>query len=440
MWIDFNIQTKMDDCSGCNAQDTGDAYMKTMMFRPAVVLLAMLAAMGAANSARATEEDDLRKQIKELNGLTGDDSSRTAARELLKDKAKLAKLLRLADDMAKLDSKQFKYNSAMALAMAAHQVKNYDVAQRFYKLCEKQAKEMKSATKIVDAFEGQVMILSASKRFDDAEELCLKILESDLDELERLKPFITEQLIQIRTRQGKVDQALKLTDELIKLDEGGWYFVRLKGWVLLEAGRPEESAKAYLDAIDRLEKSDGLKPDEQDKWVDRIRYTLSNVYVEMNQVDKSIEQLKILLKKKPDNASYNNDLGYVWADHDMNLDEAEKLIRKALDEDRKVRKQNKDLLPDEDRDNAAYLDSLGWVLYKKKQYAEAKKAMLEAVKLEDGQHMEILDHLADIHMALGEKADAVAVWKKAIDLDATSKRDIKRRAEIIKKLKAADGK
>src|SRR5262249_28055204 len=151
---------------------------------------------------------------------------------------------------------------------------------------------------------------------------------------------------------------------------------------------------------------------------------LSGVYIEMNEVDKCAEQLQTLLKKHPDNATYNNDLGFIWADHDKNLDEAEKMIRKAIEEDRKQRKENAaELTPDEDKDNAAYIDSLGWVLYKKKQYAEAKKYLQNATKEKDGQHVEILDHLADVHMALGEKTEAVAIWKKALDTDPETKRD-----------------
>ena len=77
--------------------------------------------------------------------------------------------------------------------------------------------------------------------------------------------------------------------------------------------------------------------------------------------------LKALLEKDPDNPGYNNDLGYIWADHDMNLAESEKLIRKALDEDRKQRlKEKPDAKPDEIKDNPSYLDSLGWVLFKEK--------------------------------------------------------------------------
>jgi tetratricopeptide (TPR) repeat protein len=163
------------------------------------------------------------------------------------------------------------------------------------------------------------------------------------------------------------------------------------------------------------------------------------VYIDLNQVDKAAAELEALLKKEPDNATYNNDLGYIWADHGMKLADSEKLIRKALEADRKQRQKEKDdpdLLPTEDKDNPAYLDSLGWVLFKQKKYKEAKEPLLKAVVEEDGKHAEIYDHLAEVHLALGEKAEAVAVWKKALKFPAAGKRDQDRRAEIEKKLKA----
>ncbi len=97
-------------------------------------------------------------------------------------------------------------------------------------------------------------------------------------------------------------------------------------------------------------------------------------------------------------------------------------------------------MPEEDKDNGAYLDSLGWVLYKKKNYAEAKKYLLEAISTREGQGIEILDHLADVEMALGQKDEAIKTWKKAIDQELSSRRDFKRREEVIKKIKAAQGK
>ncbi len=119
----------------------------------------------------------------------------------------------------------------------------------------------------------------------------------------------------------------------------------------------------------------------------------------------------------------------------MNLAESEKLIRKAIEKDRE--RQKKDgVKPDQVKDTAAYLDSLGWVLFKQKKYKEAKEYLLRAIKDPEGQHIEIFDHLAEVHKALGEKSEAVAAWKKGIAAAGTSKREQQRKAEVEKKLKA----
>jgi tetratricopeptide (TPR) repeat protein len=164
---------------------------------------------------------------------------------------------------------------------------------------------------------------------------------------------------------------------------------------------------------------------------------MSSVYTDLGKTDKAIDELRKLLKANPESSTYNNDLGYIMADHDKDLDEAEKLVRKAVELDKAERQKLKEkglIDADEDKDNAAYLDSLGWVLFKKKNFAEAKKYLLQASKSDDGKHVEIFDHLADVHKALGEKAEAVAVWQKALDLENVSKRDESRKEAIKKKM------
>ncbi len=172
-------------------------------------------------------------------------------------------------------------------------------------------------------------------------------------------------------------------------------------------------------------------------YIDQYRYALSGIYSELEQIDKAGEQLKALLARKPNNPTYNNDLGYIWADRGMNLAEAEKLIRKAIEADRKERrKANPPLRAEEDHDNAAYLDSLGWVLFKQGKAKEAKPYLLQAVKDKESQNIEIYDHLADVHFALGEKTEAIAAWKKGLEIvSPSSKRDLKRKVEVEKKLK-----
>src|SRR5439155_11021737 len=144
----------------------------------------------------------------------------------------------------------------------------------------------------------------------------------------------------------------------------------------------DDAIKTFEDAVSKLSDSK-LKEQEKDKYVEQMKYITSGIYTDLDKIDKAAEVLQDLLKRNPKSSTYHNDLGYIWADHDKNLDESEKLIRKALEIDREERKKLKEegvLDADEDRDNSAYLDSLAWVLYKKKDYAEAKKYLLEAIK------------------------------------------------------------
>lgn len=400
--------------------------------------------------ALADNDDPIQKQIAELNNVKGNQEAvRKKARELLKDRGAAAKLVKEAGERAKLDSKQFKYNAAHTLALVAYELQQYDVAARFFRICEEQGWALKSRAKIAEGFEGQFGVYARQKKWDEAEELARRVLEKvetqgeDDEEIRLLRPVIGEQLVISLSRQGKVEQALRIVNQLIEDYSPKAFFLEVKARVLQDAGRTEEAIKTLNEAIAEMESAERVNESVKETFVNRMRYLLSNAYIEVEQVEKAAEQLQILLKKFPDNPGFNNDLGYIWADHDMNLDEAEKLIRKAIELERKNREELRksgDLLPEYDHDNAAYLDSLGWVLFKKKKYAEAKQSLLEAIKLRDGEHLEIMDHLADVHMALGEKAEAIAIWKRALELDATSRRDLKRREEIVKKLKAAEGK
>jgi len=400
--------------------------------------VAALLLVGAAPRTAAAD-DTLRQKALQLNDITGKDAINGKILELVNDKPALKKLIAEAVSMAKEKEKDppFNYNGAYILAKTAAATKEFESSLVFYKICVEQAVKLRSGQKMVDVYDGLISLYVDNKKFDDAVKVCEEFLDIQGDKtVDRVKPFVMEQLILAKARQQKFDEAIKLADKLVEADEGGWYFMRLKAIVLREAGKLDESVSTFEDTIERLGKSD-LKEEERDKFVDSCRYALSGVYTDMDKIDKAADQLQKLLKAHPDSPTFNNDLGYIWADHDMKLDESEKLIRKALDLDKEERKKAKEkglLDDDEDKDNAAYLDSLGWVLYKKKNYAEAKKYLLEATKTDDGKHVEIFDHLGDVHKALGEKAEAIEVWKKALQLENLSKRDDARKETIKKKL------
>jgi tetratricopeptide (TPR) repeat protein len=391
-----------------------------------------LVLLAAALPLRAADDDALRKKAVLLNEVTGQDPITGTLLELLEDGPGTKKLLAVAAKMAKEKEQPFNVNATYILGTLASANKEVTAAELFYRLNAEQALKLQSPEKLSRAYTGLIQMYYDNKKFAESEKVCREFLELEAEDqsaIERIKPIVMRHMIRTIARQGNLDRAIDLLNKLIKAQPDNWLHVQLKGQILRDAGDLENAAKIYEEVIESIKKDKRLNNEQKVEWVSDLRYPLSGIYVDLNQIDKAAEQLKTLLAKEPDNPTYNNDLGYIWADHDMNLAESEKLIRKALEEDKKQR-------PKGAKDNPAYLDSLGWVLFKQKKYKEAKEPLLEAVKDEGGKHLEIYDHLGDVHMALGEKAEAIAAWKEGLKVAGDSKREQTRKVEVEKKLKA----
>lgn len=398
---------------------------------------------GAAARQDEKKEDPLRASLLKLNNVSTENAQTAKLRELVKDKAKAKKAVAEAVKMmkeAKDDEKPFNYNGALILGRAAHILKDYAAAERFYEHQVDVVSKLKSGAKMVAAYENLIDLYWDAKRYNDVAELCEKIVDTKGPaELENAKPFIIERLIQATAKQGKTDTALTMTKGLLELTDNSWYFLRLKGWVQREGGKTEDAIATYTEVLDKIDADKNLKGDGKDKMKDGVRYTLSGLYVDAKDIDKAAKQLQTLIQRNPDVATYKNDLGFIWCDHDMKFEESEKLIREALDLDKKAQEKAKEEGKiDEVKPNAAYLDSLGWVLFKQKKYKEALEPLKQAAADEDdGNHLEIWDHLADCYMALGQTKEAVATWEKALKMDDLSKRDGERRRKVSEKLKKA---
>ena len=400
--------------------------------------VAVVLVIGLAAPARAAEDDDLRERALKLNDITGDDAINGQTFLLLDDKDGTKKLLAVAVKMAKVKDQPFNINATLILARTARALKLVETSEVFYRLRIEQARKLDSGDAMATSIGGLIDLYYENKKFAQSEKLCQEFLEmaSKDQTVKRLQKLLIRRMILALAKQGKKKEALKLTNNLIKAQPDNWLNLELLGSVQREVGDVELAAKTYEDVLQKILKDKELKEDERNEYASEIRYTLSNIYVDLKKIDKAAEQLKACLEIEPDNPTYNNDLGFIWADHDMKLNEAEKLIRKALDEDRKQRrKANPDIKPEEDKDIGAYLDSLGWVLFKQKKYKEAKEFLLKAVADEDGQHLEIYDHLGDVYLALEEKAEAVKAWKKAIEVANPSKREQERKVALAKKVK-----
>ena len=115
---------------------------------------------------------------------------------------------------------------------------------------------------------------------------------------------------------------------------------------------------------------------------------------------------------------YANSIGYVSAELNVNLEEAEKLIRQALSVD---------------ANNPAYLDSLAWVLFRRGKFDEADAEIRRAIRFaRPGQEMGVLYwHAGEIAAARGKRDEARRFYLMAL---AERDRELDR-AAVEKRLK-----
>jgi tetratricopeptide (TPR) repeat protein len=407
-------------------------------------------------------DDALKKQLAELNRITGNDSMRGALRTLVADKKKAEALLKFGLPAAK--KRELSYNAALVLGLAAGELKDNKIAEAYLRVCMEKAAKLQSVDKLRQSYTAMSDLYFDAKQFADSARICKELLELNTDDETkrevrrtvvdrfgevdigepeegfktalRLRPYVYENYVKSVAKQGKHDQALGLVDIILK-GKNDWIDLSLKGWVYRDAGKDEDAAKVYEDVLKQINRDPRFEPEEKDAFIAQFRYDLSGIYVDMKKIDRASEHLEYLIKKNPENPNFYNDLGYIWADNDMKLEEAEKHIRKALDLDRERRKKRKNYDPKTDHDNGAYLDSLGWVQFKQKRNEEAKESLLKALQDKSAQHLEIFDHLADVHMALGERELAIKAWQDGLKVASESRRDLERKVLVEKKLEKA---
>ncbi len=55
----------------------------------------------------------------------------------------------------------------------------------------------------------------------------------------------------------------------------------------------------------------------------------------------------------------------------------------------------------------------------------------------EAQHLEIFDHLGDVHLALGERDLAIKAWQKGLEVVTDNRRDQERKTVVERKLEKA---
>jgi tetratricopeptide (TPR) repeat protein len=222
-----------------------------------------------------------------------------------------------------------------------------------------------------------------ARQFATAEEILLGLLSSDH---QQQQSEVLRMLRLLYQQTGRLQQFIdKLEQERLTRPENRVALEHLVA-VYQSLGRTADASRA----LDAARQAVGQDPD--------LLYYVAHLYSQIGQNQTMELTLEEVLSIDPRHAPAANDLGYNWADSGRNLDRAEELIRIAVEAE---------------PDNQSFLDSLGWVLYKRAQFAQALGYLQEAIGPAVFPDPVVLDHLGDTLYRLDRIPDAKAQWVRA---------------------------
>lgn len=159
----------------------------------------------------------------------------------------------------------------------------------------------------------------------------------------------------------------------------------VEGEILIRAGELAEAMRLYNDVLAEA-------PDNHE-----VLYARALLAERLGESALAERDLRRIVEADPDNFHALNALGYTLADRNERLEEALALIEKALT-----------LAPDE----AAIVDSMGWVQYRLGRLDAAVEHLQRAYTL-SGEDPEVAAHLGEVLWVQGRHAEARRVWDKA---------------------------
>jgi tetratricopeptide (TPR) repeat protein len=191
---------------------------------------------------------------------------------------------------------------------------------------------------------------------------------------------------------GRTDDAIKRLQEIVAANPKDVDALSALGSLQRSAKNFAEAAQTYDRAIALLDKPD------RGNWT--LFYFRAICFERTKQWPKAEADFKKALELSPDQPLVLNYLGYSWVDQGINLDEAFKMLRRAVD-----------LRPSD----GYVVDSLGWAHFKLGHFDEATRELEKAIELKPADPV-VNDHLGDAYWRMGRKLDAHFQWNHARDM------------------------
>ena len=218
----------------------------------------------------------------------------------------------------------------------------------------------------------------------------------------------SKQIALLRTENSETNQAINVLENSYRnLNSPNLYQTYDLAQFLKNNQKFDKSINYYSKVLLNLSKSHELYAKAKDGR--------GIAYEQIGNWEKAEKDFLDSLAAKPNQAYVINYLAYSWIEKGINIEKSLKMLEEA----------------NRIRSNDGYItDSLGWALYKLKNYKRAKVFLKKAVQLMPSDPI-VNDHFADILWMNGEKLQARYYWKYVLNLEEA---DINLKKKINEKI------
>lgn len=249
----------------------------------------------------------------------------------------------------------------------------------------------------------RVLALVELKEYRKAIDSLDDILSED-EGLDKVRVYLATILMDVGQKRRALEHYLKLSvDSEYYLDS------------MIQSAKILISFKEFEEALEVLTNVSKVIPNKE-----VVHFLMGSVLDQLGKRDLTIEQMKKTLAINKNNIDALNYLAYIYAERGENLDEALVMAKKAL----LKRAQSSHIL-----------DTVGWILFKKKKYQEARGYLERAYGLSPKNTL-LAEHLADVYYNLNLMKQARALYKKALflkpdDLERDDNRENRLRLKVV---------
>ena len=211
--------------------------------------------------------------------------------------------------------------------------------------------------------------------------------------------------------KGKVDEGIKSLQQLEKGSDEDLDALSAMVSVYQRARRFDDAQNVLNKAVQRFPKEE------------QVYFLQGSLYEKQKKYNDAEKAFRKALDLQKDDPAVLNYLGFMFADRGIRLEEAERMIQKAVQAD---------------PTNGAYLDSLGWVYFKQNRLDRAEEYLKKAIVFLNSDSS-IHDHLGDLYFKTKRYDEARTEWNKSLQLSTEQEEidKVKKKLDELRTKRAA---